>query len=100
MNWKEFFMPTIWKVIITIFLSVLFTPFVHFDSGIVCITSPCGGEASGTLAAYLFSKRSGYPNSSIVYFSYGKLFFGLIISYLISCVPVYVYQRKESKAQP
>lgn len=93
MNFKEFFKPNAKKIIIFTILFIIFVPFINFDTGIGCIKAPCNAGETGSLLTFLFSSYKFY----IYYINYFNLVIGLIISYLISCLIVFVYNKFKEK---
>lgn len=79
MNWREFLKPTAFKIIAFIIIFVFFVPFIHYDTGIICVKAPCPTDVTGSILMYLYS------NNLIYGIIYDNLIIGLIISYLISC---------------
>jgi len=88
MSVNEFFKPTLSKLIITIMLVLLFVPFINYDNGIRCFTVPCPSDTTGSLAKYVF-----LDNPYIYYISYTNLIIGIILSYLASCLIIYLYKK-------
>lgn len=91
MDWKEFFKPTISKIIVFVMIFLFFVPFIDYDNGIRCIKAPCHSSDTGSVLMYLlFSYK---PNMTIFSFSYICLIAGMIISYLISCAIAFGFNR-------
>ena len=92
MKFTNFFRPTIPKVIVLIILAVAFVPFINYDTGIRCITTPCPSSASGSILMYLlFSYNFNIYTGGI---NYIILVIGLIISYLASCIIIFLFKKK------
>ncbi len=76
-------MPDALKVAAFAAIFVLFVPFIEYDTGIRCITTPCASSATGTIAGFLLSQQK---------YVYGLLAVNLVIgaavAYLISCIAV------------
>lgn len=89
----KLFKPTILKIFLTLILFVLFVPFLSYDTGIRCITTPCPSETSGSLVQYLFHKTV----PTIYGAHLGIFIYGLILSYILSAVIV-IYFRKKTNA--
>jgi len=83
-NWKEFFKPTILKLIITFLYAYFLVPVVSYDNGIRCVKAPCP-SGWATLFEYSMGKLT---NEYIFGFSLINLVIGFIVWYLISCVLV------------
>jgi|SRR3989344_2369872 len=90
MNLKEFFKPTIAKIIVFIILFISFAPFISYDTGIRCVTIPCPSSATGSLIQYLLFSYDFYIYFPILY---TNLIMGIIISYLISCALVSIIKK-------
>ena len=80
MNWREFLKPTPFKIVGFIIIFVNFVPFIHYDTGRICIVGPCPSDTTGSLLMYLF-----WSNQHVYGIMYYNLIIGLIISYLVSC---------------
>ena len=93
MNWKEFFKPTLKKIILTLVLFILFVPFIYYDTGIRCITYPCPSQAVGSIIGWLLSSY----NFDIYSISFTNLILGLILSYLVSSTLIYIYNKTRRK---
>ena len=94
MNLREFFKPTIAKTIIFIILFISFAPFVPYDTGIRCITTPCPSSTIGSLIQYLLFSYDFYIYFPILY---TNLIMGIIISYLISCALISIIKKIKKK---
>lgn len=90
MNWK-FFKPTIWKIVIFVIIFIVFVPFIHYDTGIRCEQAPCPAGTTGSLLKYILYSHDFYIYSGGIL--YINLIIGLIISYLISCIIVTLYNK-------
>ena len=91
MNLKEFFKPTISKIIVFVILFVIFAPFIYYDTGIRCIMDPCPAGAIGSLLMYfLFSYNLQIYINGVLYIN---LIIGLIISYLFSCALISLIKK-------
>ena len=75
MNWKHYLKPTISKLILIAIIFTLFVPFISYDNGIRCITTPCPNESTGSVAAWLIFS----PNFHIYSVNYINLVIGLIL---------------------
>ena len=84
MNWKEFFKPTIWKIIIFIIL-IIFSLILIYKLGLnnltVCLGTECPTIEESARSLTLLS-----------------LPFILIVGYLISCLIIYVYNKIRKNA--
>lgn len=94
-DWKEFIKPTRLKIIIAVILSVAFIPFIYYYTGSgVGIWMPPFGGTMGSILMYLLS----LSNSARVYrIFYLNLILGLIVSYLISCIILFLYRKTKSR---
>ncbi len=93
MNIKKFFKPTPAKIIFSILLFIIFTPFIYYDTGIRCVTTPCPAGATGSLLMYfLFSY-----NLHIYDILYMNLVIGLFISYIISSALISLIKKFKEK---
>ena len=93
MNWKEFLKPNSVKIIILTILSVVFVPFINYDTGIRCIQAPCSAAFTGSFLMYLLFSHNFY----VYYFSYVNLILGLIVSYLISCLIIFLINKNSKR---
>lgn len=93
MNWEVFFRPTIAKIAVFAVVSVLFVPFIDYDNGIRCFTTPCPAETTGSTAMWLFLSY----NYHIYEYHFVNLVSGLILSYIASCLAVLVANRLRKK---
>ncbi len=92
-NIKEFFKPTLAKIIIALVLVILFVPFINYDTGIRCITTPCDSDANGSILQYLINA----PFDHIFNIHWLVLIGGLILSYLIACMIILGYKKSVKK---
>lgn len=86
MNWI-LLKPSLPKIIIFIIVFVIFVPFIE-PHGIYCIKAPCPQPGTQSLLTqFLFLKNP------IVGISYINLFIGLIASYVVSCLIIFVVNK-------
>ena len=88
MNIQSFLKPTIAKISVAVLILIIFVPFINYDTGIRCITTPCPANADGSIAMWLFSYHS-----YIYSIYYVNLIVGIILSYLISCLIVFIISK-------
>ncbi|HLC61645.1 MAG TPA: hypothetical protein VJI52_01360 [Candidatus Nanoarchaeia archaeon] len=94
MDWKEFFRPTIGKLILFLIVLAIFVPFIRYDNGIRCFTIPCPADTTGSAAMWLMSlKYAGH----IYEINYSYLILGFIISYFVSCLIVSIFKKINKK---
>ena len=86
MSRKEFFKPTLTKIIVSVIIVIVFVPFIHYDTGIRCIQAPCLAGATGSLLMYLLFSPNLYIYTGGILFT--NLIIGLFVSYLLSCTLV------------
>ncbi|MBU0471791.1 MAG: hypothetical protein KKF89_06170, partial [Nanoarchaeota archaeon] len=91
MDWKEFFKPTKIKILTSIIILILFVPFINYDNGIRCIKAPCPADTTGSITSWLISSY----NHNIYQIQYINLLLGIIISYLVSCLIIYLVKKKD-----
>jgi len=92
MDWKEFFKPSIAKVVVTSVLFIISVPFIKYYNGLTCEMAPCPNESVGTILQYIYH-YARYGIQYLRYFNFSAireinflvLVAGLILSYLISC---------------
>ncbi len=95
MNWKEFFKPTLSKMIVLAIIFAVFVPFIHYDTGIRCIQAPCPAGATGSLLVYvLFSHNLYIYTGGVLYIN---LIIGLFVSYLVSCILILIVNKLRKK---
>lgn len=94
MDLKNFLSPTGPKLVLAALLFFLFVPIVEFGTGIVCITAPCGTEATSSVAGYLYESHFSYPHTKILLFDLPLALAGLLLSYLAGCLVVFLAPRK------
>lgn len=88
----NFLNPTTKKVVLAIILAISFVPFIYYDTGIRCITTPCPAGKLGSLVSYaLFSYHWNIYDSGI---KYPNLIIGLIISYIIAALIIHNYKKE------
>ena len=92
MDWKEFFKPTIGKIVLFLILLIVFVPFISFDNGMRCITAPCPSVTTGSLLMWY-----GLKFGSIYELHYLYLVIGLIVSYLVSAIIVSLFNLVKNK---
>lgn len=90
MNFKEFFRPTIGKIILFLIISIIFVPFIRYDNGIRCFTFPCPADSTGSVPMWISAKRYAGHIYNLNYF---YLTIGLAISYLISGAAISLSKR-------
>ena len=96
MNWKEFLRPTIGKIILFLIISALFIPFIRYDNGIRCFTTPCPADSTGSVLMWLMSLRYA---GHVYEINYSYLITGLAISYLISYLIIFVFNKLRNKTK-
>ncbi len=85
---KEFFKPTRVKVIFLL-LAVLFViPFIGYDTGIRCITTPCPSFAHTTLWKFMFLKNDNPYTANSYEISWTRIAGGIAIFYVLGCMIV------------
>jgi hypothetical protein len=89
MDWKEFFKPTITKIVMSILLVMLIPSTIHYDTGIRCIKAPCPAGSDASFVQYFINA----PFSYIYSIFWIKLIPGIILSYLISCTIVLLFRK-------
>lgn len=82
MRVKDFLKPSLLKIAISIILFLVFVPFINYDTGIRCITTPCPSMANGSFLIYLIFSQNFYVYN-LVFFN---LIIGFIISYFFACI--------------
>lgn len=95
MDLKEFFKPTITKIIVFAIIFIVFVPFVHYDTGIRCIQAPCPSGATGSLLMYFLFSHNLYIYSGGVL--YMNLISGLLVSYLLSGTLILIVNKLRKK---
>jgi len=91
MNWKKFFKPTILKIVVFIVLFLIFVPFIYYDTGVRCFTTPCPAGKLGSVMSYLmFSPNHFIYDDGIRSLN---IIIGIILSYLASCMVYYLFQK-------
>ena len=94
MDWKEFFRPTIGKLILFLIILVIFVPFIRYDNGIRCFIFPCPADTTGSAAMWMMSRiYAGH----IYEINYSSLTLGLIISYFASCLIISIFKKTQKK---
>lgn len=88
MDLKQFLKPTISKIIIFLVISIVFIPFIRYDNGIRCFTTPCDSDTTGSFAMWLFSSY----NYHIYQIHYSYMIFGIVVTYLISCLIALIFK--------
>ena len=91
MDWKEFFKPTIVKLILTFSLFGVLVPVLKYPY--MCEIPPCG-HGLATIYRYLINYINDITNNIrfnnyIVGLDYFMLFIGLFFSYIISCLVLF-----------
>lgn len=89
MDWKELTKPSIGKLILTILISITLVPFIEYDTGIRCVTTPCASSAEGSIASWLLFSH----DFDVYSVSYANLIIGLILSYIASCLLIFLLIR-------
>lgn len=86
-----FLYPTRARILVTLFLVILFLPFVVYDTGIRCITVPCDSESLASPISYAL-----FHSGSTAYGMSWELFIGgLIGTYIVlSILSVLIYSKK------
>lgn len=95
MDWKAFLRPTITKTAVFTAISMLFIPFIDYDTGVRCFTTPCPSETTGSVAMWLLSSHDYH----IYEYHLANLTAGLVLSYVLSCLVVLAASRP-AKKQP
>ena len=85
---KEFFRPTIVKIIIALTIFV-FVPFIYYDTGIRCIKAPCPAGADASIIQYFLNA----PFNHIYSIYWISFIGGLLASYILSCVIIFVFNK-------
>jgi len=98
MNIKDFFRPTLAKILITLITIAVTVPFIHYDTGIRCIQAPCPASATGSILTFLLHS----PNRHI--YTHGisipVLLVGGLLAYLLSCTLVWVSNKLKRNNTP
>ncbi len=93
----EFFKPTLFRIVVTLLIFIVFVPLFSVDSGVRCVTEPCESKSTVSALIYIFSIIEGATLFEIFYTS---IIIGIIISYIISClVDAFVEFIKEKTKQ-
>jgi len=95
MNWKEFFKPSIIKIIIAIIISL----FIPISSEMVCDTyvDGAGGCYSSYLQAYeVFTGKIAWYVLPL----YPVFYLAFLLSYTISCLVVFIYHKFKKQNAP
>ena len=91
---------SILKIILSLILVILFVPFIKYFNGIECIKAPCPNENMGTILQYI-NHFTQYGLGQLRYFNlsaireinYLILIIGLALSYFISCLIVFIFNK-------
>ncbi|PIN94862.1 hypothetical protein COU53_01960 [Candidatus Pacearchaeota archaeon CG10_big_fil_rev_8_21_14_0_10_30_48] len=76
------------SVILCLILFIIFVPFINFDNGIRCITTPCPADTTGSIVLW-----GVYHFSNIYFINYFNLIMGLIIAGIVSYFIIRVINR-------
>ena len=85
---KEFFKLTTPKVILSVVIFAVFVPFI-IPHEIQCIQAPCPELGAQSVLTLMFMGNL----SSVVGINYINLFVGLIISYLLSSLIIFIIKK-------
>ncbi len=91
-NLKEFFKPTIAKIILFVIVFGAFVPFIYYDTGIRCIQAPCPAGATGSLLTYFLFSYNFYIYNIL----YINLLIGLFLSYIVSSALISLIKKLNS----
>jgi len=96
MNWKEFFKPTIVKVVLFLILMGGLNYYIISTSDVLdareLFGSPLGFWPIGS-----FYVQAGGPTPPVVEFSWTNFIIDIVFWYLVSCVLVAVYHKFKKK---
>ena len=103
MNWREVFKPTIIKIIL-----FLLIPSVYVESAVGCgavIGTECSSPEIGLYPLLLllipifqfFASASGPFVDPLTYIPIIPMFGGIVLSYLIACIIVYVFRKVKNR---
>ena len=76
------------NIILFTLIFTIFVPFINYDNGIRCITTPCPADATGSIALYLIK---GLPN--IYSINYINLIIGIIISIILAYIIIFTINK-------
>jgi len=82
MNITSFLKPSLTKIVVFLVISFLFIPFIEYDTGIRCFTTPCPSGRVGSLLQYFVSSYHG----NIYHIDWSRLLIGLAIAYFLSAL--------------
>ena len=93
MDWKIFLGPTGFKLALAALLFLALMPIIDYDTGIRCIHAPCPSTATGSVLVYAYYAFVVFPHTSIYLLNFQMLAIGLVLSYLASCLLVFLLQK-------
>lgn len=98
-NWKEFFKPTLIKTLLTIIIFLISIPFIqsYAEMVVMCIIGPCLPQLVYRGSQSLLQFLLNYDKLLIYKISYINLITGLILSYIISCLIIFIYNKINKK---
>jgi hypothetical protein len=82
MDFKNFLKPDPWKLSLFLLVFTILVPFLEYDIGLRCITTPCDTVEFGPIVSFFFRSPTFY----IFNIYYPFLIPGLVLSYLVSCL--------------
>jgi len=80
MNPTSFLRLSIKQVVVFLLISFLFIPFIEYDNGIRCFTTPCPSGKTGSLFQYLVGSYGG----NVYQINWLLLLIGLVVAYFLS----------------
>ncbi len=106
MKIKEFLKLTKWKIVIFLALFIVFVPFISFYTDniipfiyylthFVCIQAPCYNRAVSSILIWLLYQHRMHRFG----IQYLILISGSIISYLLSCLIIFIYKKFNTKSK-
>ena len=85
---KEFFKPTRLKIILTLVALLAAIPFIGYDTGIRCITTPCPSFVHTTLWKFMFLRVDNPYAANSYDISWWRGLAGIGIFYTIICAAI------------
>lgn len=93
-----FLKPTLRKIGILLGLLIISIPFVGYDTGIRCITTPCPSYAYTTLWKYLFLRTDNPFAAQSFDISWFRIGIGLVAWYMVISTIIYLMKPKTARS--